>query len=64
MVNEELLLEAQQASGQRTYSATVNKALEAYVRRARSGRIFELRGSGLWDGDLGIMRDDRLPEDG
>jgi Arc/MetJ family transcription regulator len=58
VLDEELLLEAQQAAGERTYSATVNRALAEFVRQARIGRIFELRGSGAWDGDLGEMRGD------
>jgi hypothetical protein len=35
------------------------RALEDFVRRAKARRILELRGSGLWEGDLGAMRRDR-----
>ena len=58
MLDEELLKEAQRLAGDRTYSATVNRALEDFVRRVKAGRILELRGSGLWHGDLALMRQD------
>ena len=51
------LEEALRLSGERTYSAVVNLALADFVRRARAGRILELAGSGLWEGDLAEMRD-------
>jgi len=63
MLNEQLLEEAQRLAGDRTYSATVNRALEDFVRRAKAQRILELRDSGLWQGDLGTMRrDSQEPE--
>lgn len=57
---EELLDEAKRVSGERTYSATVERALDLLVRRARSRRILELSGSGLWKGDLAEMRRDAI----
>jgi Arc/MetJ family transcription regulator len=63
MLDAHLLEEAQRLAGDRTYSATVNRALEDFVRRAKAHRILELRGSGLWQGDLGTMRrDSQEPE--
>lgn len=59
VLDEQLLEEAVRASGEKTYSAAVQRALEDYVRRAKAGRIFELRGSGLWQGNLSEMRSDR-----
>jgi len=59
VLDEEVLTEAQRLSGERTYSATVMRALEDYVRRAKARRILELRGSGVWEGDLTEMRQDR-----
>lgn len=59
MVDEELLEAATRLTGEKTYSAAVNEALAQYVKRARARRILELRGSGLWEGDLGEMREDR-----
>ena len=58
VLDENLLEEALRLSGERTYSAAVERALDAYVRRARASRIFTLGGSGLWDGDLSEMRGD------
>ena len=59
MVDENLLKEAQKLSGQPTYSAVVHRALEHLVRGIKARRILELRGSGLWEGDLAEMRRDR-----
>jgi Arc/MetJ family transcription regulator len=58
VLDERLLEEAVRISGERTYSQTVERALEEFVRRFRSRRILELAGSGLWEGDLGSMRND------
>jgi Arc/MetJ family transcription regulator len=59
LLDEQLLEKAKRLSGERTYSAAVGRALSDYVRRAHAGRVLELAGSGLWEGDLGAMRDDR-----
>jgi len=58
MLNEQTLEEALRLGGERTYSAVVNRALDDFVRRIKANRILELRGSGLWQGDLGEMRHD------
>ena len=58
MLDEVCLEEALRLSGERTYSAVVNLALKEFSRRARAGRILELAGSGLWEGDLAEMRGD------
>ena len=59
VLDEALLVEATRLGGERTYSATVNRALEDFVRRIRARRILELRGSGAWEDDLAEMRADR-----
>ena len=59
VLNEDLLEEATRLSGEKTYSAAVMRALEDFVRRARARQILELRGSGLWEGDLPEMRRDK-----
>ena len=64
VLNEQLLQETLRLSGERTYSKAVDRALSEFVRRARAGRILELAGSGLWEGDLSEMRADRPPADG
>jgi Arc/MetJ family transcription regulator len=56
VLDEALLEEATRLSGERTYSRAVNRALEDFVRHAKAGRILELAGKGLWEGDLGEMR--------
>jgi hypothetical protein len=61
VLREGLLEEATRLSGEKTYSRAVERALEDFVRRARARTILELRGSGLWEGDLGTMRDDAPP---
>jgi Arc/MetJ family transcription regulator len=58
VLDEDLLKEAQRLSGERTFSRTVERALEDFVRRVRARRILELAGSGLWEGNLSEMRDD------
>lgn len=59
VLDEQLLEEAVRLSGERTYSRTVERALEDYVRRIKAGRVLELAGSGLWEGNLSEIRRDR-----
>ena len=59
VLDEQLLEEATRLSGEKTYSAAVMRALENFVRRAKARQILDLRGSGLWEGELGVMRRDR-----
>ena len=58
VLNEQILEEAQKLSGERTYSRTVQIALEDFVRRAKARRILSLKGVGSWKGDLSEMRED------
>lgn len=59
VLDERLLEEATRLSGERTYSRAVERALEEFIRRARARQILDLAGSGLWDGDLAVVREDR-----
>ena len=59
VLDEQLLEEASRLSGERTYSRTVERALEEFVRRARARQILGLAGTGLWEGDLSVVREDR-----
>jgi Arc/MetJ family transcription regulator len=61
VLDEAILAEAQRVTGERTYSGTVNRALQELVRRARARQILDLGGSGAWRGDLAMMREDRDP---
>ena len=58
VLDERVLEEATRLAGERTYSRTVDRALAEFVRRAKAGKILELAGSGLWEGDLAAMRRD------
>jgi len=59
VLDGDLLEQATRLSGERTYSRTVERALREFVRRAKARRILELAGSGLWEGDLSVVREDR-----
>ncbi len=61
VLDEELLEETKRVSGRPTYSAAVEDAMRHFVRQARARAILELRGSGAWDGDLAVLREDRPP---
>jgi Arc/MetJ family transcription regulator len=58
VLDESLLEEATRLSGGRTYSRTVERALRELVRAIKARRILELTGSGLWQGELAVMRQD------
>ena len=58
VLDEELLEEATRLSGEKTYSAAVQLALQELVRRAKARQVLSLRGLGGWAGDLTEMRDD------
>ena len=60
VLDERILEETLRLSGERTYSKAVTRAMTEFVRRAKAGRILQLAGSGLWEGDLAEMRNDRL----
>ncbi len=57
VLDASVLEEAQLLAGERTYSATVQRALDEFVRRAKARRILDLAGSGGWRGDLAVMRE-------
>jgi Arc/MetJ family transcription regulator len=59
VLDADLLEEATRLSGERTYSRTVERALQEFVRRAKARRILDLAGSGLWEGNLSVVREDR-----
>ena len=59
VVDGDLLEETLRLSGERTYSRAVEKAMQDFVRRVKARRILDLAGSGLWEGDLTEMREDR-----
>ena len=59
VLDEQLLDEATRLAGEKTFSAVVNRALDEFVRRRRALGITKLFGTGLWKGDLAVMREDK-----
>jgi Arc/MetJ family transcription regulator len=60
VLDEDLPEEAVRMTSAKTYSRTVNLALRDLIQRVKARRILELAGSGLWEGNLSDMRQDRL----
>jgi hypothetical protein len=58
VLDEHLLEEALRLAGEKTYSRTVERALQDFVRRIKARQILDLEGSGAWTGDLAEMRGD------
>jgi post-segregation antitoxin (ccd killing protein) len=62
IVDEELLERARRAGGEKTYSATINKALEEYVRKREFWVAYEewaeetRKGGTFWPGYLEELR--------
>ena len=48
-IDDQLLEEAQRIGGHRTKKATVNEALEEYIRRRKQARIIDLFGAVEFD---------------
>jgi Arc/MetJ family transcription regulator len=61
VLDEKRLEQAKSLSGARTYSEAVNLALQEYVRQIRFRGILDLQGSGAWEGDLSVVRQDKRP---
>ena len=59
VLNENVLEEATRVLGAKTYSATVNLALEEVLRLRKIQSLPQFFGQGLWKGDLAEMREDR-----
>ena len=57
VLDERLLEEAHRKSGERTYSATINRALQDLIRRVTVEEGLKiLGGSNAWEGNLEEMR--------
>ncbi len=61
VLDAQLLDEARRALGARTYSATVNLALQEITRIRKVQSLANFFGKGLWQGNLSEMREDRVP---
>lgn len=62
-IDDALLREAMEATGQTTKKATVEEALRKLVHLHRQREIRQLRGRVDWEGDLKAWRDDRSPDE-
>jgi hypothetical protein len=59
VLDERLLVQATQVLAAKTYSAAVNIALEEVIRLRKIQSIPHFFGSGIWEGNLSQMREDR-----
>lgn len=59
VLNEQLLKQAVQLLGAKTYSETVNLALEEAIRAAKVRGLSHWIGADAWEGNLSEMREDR-----
>jgi Arc/MetJ family transcription regulator len=59
VLDEQLLEEATRVLAARTYSAAVNLALEEVIRIRKIQSLPRYFASGIWEGDLSHMREDR-----
>jgi Arc/MetJ family transcription regulator len=59
VLDERLLDEATRVLGAKTYSGAVNTALEEVIRLKKVQGLTRFFGSGIWEGDLSEMREDR-----
>jgi len=60
VLDTELLHEATRVLGLKTYSATVNCALAETLRLRKIQSLPTFFGSQLWDGNLAVLREDRV----
>ena len=58
VLDEESLEEAKAISECRSYSETVNLALQEMIDRRKFAQIDGCAGSDIWDGDLSVIRED------
>jgi Arc/MetJ family transcription regulator len=59
VLDERLLDEATRVLGAKTYSGAVNTALEEVIRFRKIQGLSQFFGSGIWEGNLSEMRDDK-----
>ena len=60
VIDDELLKRALELSGLKTKRAVVEDALRLYVELKQQAEIGALFGKLPWEGDLNVMREDRL----
>ena len=62
IVDEDLLKEAMRITGKTTYSAVIAHALEQIIKDDKIQAIFDMQGTGWWEGDYEAMRGHPLIE--
>jgi Arc/MetJ family transcription regulator len=62
ILDEKLLEEAISLMGVRTYSEAVNQSLRESIKLRKAKDILSLAGSGIWEGNLSEMREDKSRE--
>ena len=62
VLDADLLEEATRVFGVKTYSAAVNAALAEALRVRKILSLPSFFGQGLWEGNLGEMREDQHPQ--
>ena len=60
VIDDDLMLQAQQLTGIDTKRQVVDKALRLLVEMYQQAEVRKLRGQLRWEGDLAEMREDRL----
>jgi antitoxin component of RelBE/YafQ-DinJ toxin-antitoxin module len=63
VLDEQLLDQATQVLAAKTYSSAVNIALAEVIRMRKIQSIPHSFGSGIWEGNLSQMREDRQPRE-
>ena len=58
ILDEDLLNTASRLFGEKTYSGTVNRALEEAIKAQKIRGLLDFAGSGIWEGNLSEMRAD------
>jgi Arc/MetJ family transcription regulator len=59
-INDQLAHEAQKLTGLKTKRAIVDRALDLLVRTEKRKGLLRYYGSGVWKGDLRVMRRNRV----
>jgi Arc/MetJ family transcription regulator len=62
LLDPALLDEVTRVLGVKTHSAAVNLAMAEVLRMRKIQSLPQFFGRGLWEGDLGQMREDSTPE--
>ena len=62
VIDDELMAEALESTGLKTKRAVIEEALRTLVRRKKQEQVRYLRGKLQWEGNLSVLREDRLTD--